>query len=553
MPTIINPVLKGFHPDPSICRVGDDFYIATSTFEWYPGVTIHHSRDLVNWELVARPLNRKSQLSMEGEQASAGVWAPCLSYSDGQFWLIYTDVKGWTGIRPGFNSGFKDSHNYLVTCDTVTGDWSDPIYMNSSGFDPSLFHDEDGRKWFVNMIWDYRPHRNNFAGIVLQEYSHDQKCLIGPVKNIFKGTEIALTEAPHLYRRGEYYYLMTAEGGTTYEHAVTLARSRSLEGPYELHPHNPLLSSVKDRDIVRKGLASESVETVYEGLYPGLQKAGHGSMVPWDGDEWILAHLCGRPLPGTLYCPLGRETALQKLIWSEDGWPYPVQMGPQSVVTFSDRDGTYRGTSPEVPVNWREDFDEDIWDLQLQSVRQRADASYDMKARKGWIRLHGAESPTSVFRQTLLARRVTAFKWEAETLIDFHPEDFQSMAGLVLRYDENTQLYLRLSAEEGVRTLGILSYDREHLSMPLGEEEIRVPDRPIYLKAVMESDSIQFFYSGDGKRFEPIGPSFPSFKYSDDYADPLGFTGMFVGIACHDVSGRRSPADFDYLTYREFV
>ena len=145
-----NPILPGFNPDPSICRVGDDYYIATSTFEWYPGVQIHHSRDLANWRLVRRPLDRASLLDLRGEPDSCGVWAPCLSHADGRFWLVYTDVKRFEG-------SFKNAHNYVVTAQAIEGPWSDPIYVNSSGFDPSLFHDDDGRKWFVNMIWDHRP------------------------------------------------------------------------------------------------------------------------------------------------------------------------------------------------------------------------------------------------------------------------------------------------------------------------------------------------------------------------------------------------------------
>ena len=252
MPRVVNPILKGFNPDPSICRVGDDFYIATSTFEWFPGVSVYHSKDLVNWKLIARPLNKLSQLSMAGNPPSGGIWAPCLSFADGKFWLIYTDVKAWAGAKPKFNDGFKDTHNYLVTADSVTGEWSDPVYMNSSGFDPSLFHDEDGKKWFVNMIWDYRPGHNSFSGIALQEYSVKEEKLTGPIKNIFKGSDIKLTEAPHLYKRGEFYYLMAAEGGTGYAHAVTLARSKDIDGPYEIHPNNPLLTSVKDRGLLKK-------------------------------------------------------------------------------------------------------------------------------------------------------------------------------------------------------------------------------------------------------------------------------------------------------------
>ena len=161
---IKNPILKGFNPDPSIIRVEDDYYIATSTFEWYPGVQIHHSRDLMNWQLVAQPLNRAELLDMRGNPDSCGIWAPCLSFDNGLFYLIYTDVKRHDG-------SFKDSHNYVTTCTKIDGNWSSPIHLNSSGFDPSLFHDGD-KKWFLNLIWDYRPGHNPFGCILFQEYCH---------------------------------------------------------------------------------------------------------------------------------------------------------------------------------------------------------------------------------------------------------------------------------------------------------------------------------------------------------------------------------------------
>ena len=214
---IKNPVLPGFNPDPSILRVVDDYYIATSTFEWFPGVQIHHSKDLIHWKLITRPLKRTSQLNMTGNPNSCGIWAPCLSYDKGIFYLIYTDVKYFREI-------FKDCHNYMVTTDDIAGDWSEPIYLNGSGFDPSLFHDEDGKKWLVNMIWDHRKGKNPFSGIVLQEYSVHEKKLIGKSLNIFKGTALGLVEGPHLYKRNGFYYLMTAEGGTGLKHAVTMAR-----------------------------------------------------------------------------------------------------------------------------------------------------------------------------------------------------------------------------------------------------------------------------------------------------------------------------------------
>ena len=289
---MINPILRGFNADPSICRKGEDFYIATSTFEWFPGVQIYHSKDLVNWKLVKRPLERVSQLDMKGNPNSCGIWAPCLSYSDNKFWLIYTDVKSFDGYA-------KDSHNYLVTCDTIDGEWSEPIYINSSGFDPSLFHDDDGKKYFINMLWDHRGYNyahNNFAGIVLQEYDPVKKKLVGECKNIYLGTKIKLTEGPHLYKRNGYYYLLTAEGGTKYEHSVTIARSKNILGPYELHPENPILTAVHNPENY-------------------LQKSGHASMVPYNDEKWFMAHLTGRPLTERGDCPLGRETALQEIYW----------------------------------------------------------------------------------------------------------------------------------------------------------------------------------------------------------------------------------------------
>ena len=257
----------------------------------------------MNWRLVTRPLDRATQLDMRGEPDSCGVWAPCLSHADGLFWLIYTDVKRYDG-------NFKDAHNYLVTAPAITGPWSDPIYMNSSGFDPSLFHDDDGRKWFLNQQWKHstdsvggRPRGTAFDGILLQEYDPVARRLTGPITNIFAGSPLALVEGPHLFKRDGWYYLTTAEGGTGYDHAVTMARSRTLPGPYELHPHTHLLTSKDAPDAA-------------------LQRAGHGQIVETPDGAIYHTHLCSRPLPGLRRSPLGRETAIQKCVWRDDGWLY---------------------------------------------------------------------------------------------------------------------------------------------------------------------------------------------------------------------------------------
>ncbi len=169
---IRNPVLPGFHPDPSILRVGADYYLATSTFEWFPGVPVHHSKDLVHWRPAGHILDRADLLDLRGVPDSGGVWAPSLSYHQGRFWMVYSIVRT-------VGSPYKDVDNYLVTAESIDGPWSEPVFLNSSGFDPSFFHDEDGRSWLLNMQWDPREGRPSFAGILLQEYDAHQRALIG--------------------------------------------------------------------------------------------------------------------------------------------------------------------------------------------------------------------------------------------------------------------------------------------------------------------------------------------------------------------------------------
>ena len=524
MPKIINPILPGFNPDPSILRVEDDYYIATSTFEWFPGVQIHHSKDLVNWELIAHPLNRISQLNMSGNPSSGGIWAPCLTYDKGTFYLIYTDVKSLYG-------GFKDTHNYMVTATDICGEWSDPIYMNSSGFDPSLFHDEDGKKWFINMLWDHRPRKHSFGGILLQEYSVEEKKLVGPIYNIFKGTELRVTEGPHLYKINGWYYLITAEGGTGIEHAVTLARSKSIFGPYEVHPENPILCAR------------------HNPLLP-LQKTGHASIVETQNGQWYMVHLCGRPIPTKGRCTLGRETAIQKVAWGEDGWLRLAEGGNEGFVEVE---------TPNLPefkptkAPTRDNFDSDLLNIHFQTLRvPLGEDSLSLKERPGYLRLKGRESLSSKHNQSLVARRWQAFRFTAETCVEFEPETFQQMAGLICYYDNENYYYIRVSWDEKLgKSLGIISCQNNDFKEPLDQEvALQGVDR-VYLKVTVDYDLMQFHYSIDGSSWSKLGGLFDASTLSDEFCREGWFTGAFVGICCQDLSGRRKHADFDYFEYIE--
>ncbi|SFK91589.1 xylan 1,4-beta-xylosidase [Loktanella salsilacus] len=522
---IRNPILPGFNPDPSICRVGRDYYIATSTFEWYPGVQIHHSTDLVNWTLVARPLNRAALLDMRGNPDSCGVWAPCLSHADGKFWLVYTDVKRLEG-------DWKDAHNYITTCEAIDGDWTDPWYVNSSGFDPSLFHDEDGRKWFVNMQWNHRaagtgvnPAHDRFDGIILQEWSPDRG-LFGPVKNIYAGTDRGLTEAPHIFRRNGWYYLTTAEGGTGYDHAVTLARSRHIDGPYETHPDKHVMSTQGAPD------------------HP-VQRTGHGQYVEApDGTAWHT-YLMGRPLmhDSKPFCATGRETGIARCVWRDD-WLYledgsllppetvdaPVDAAPRGPVVHA----RFDSLPPE--FQWLRTPDPD----RLFSIED------------GALVLTGRESIGSWFEQSLVARRQEDAAFDASTTLDFAPDCYQQGAGLMTYYNRHKFHGAFVTFEGGQRCLTLMSCNGDwpegRLDHPIAP--VPIPDGPIGLRVEVRGASQQFFWSSGGQE-HPLGPARDAYHVSDEGAqgEHASFTGAFVGMMAFDITGRGEKARFSAFSY----
>ncbi len=533
---IENPILKGFNPDPSILRVGEDYYIATSTFEWFPGVQIHHSRDLKHWRLLTQPLRRASQLDMRGDPDSCGVWAPCLSYADGLFHLVYTDVKryGRTSVAGPSGASLRDFHNYLVTAPRIDGNWSDPIYLNSSGFDPSLFHDDDGRKWLVNMLWDHRPGRNRFAGIVLQEYSPEEQALVGTRETIFEGTSLGFTEAPHLYKRGGYYYLLTAEGGTGWNHAVTMARSRSIAGPYELHPGVHILSA-RDRPDAP------------------LQRAGHADLVETPDGATYMVYLCGRPLANRGRCVLGRETAIQQMAWGDDGWLRTL--GGDGLPRLE----TPAPDLPEAPyaeAPARTEFDADALPIDFQWLRTPSpERIFSLTARPGHLRLFGRETIGSLFEQALVARRPQAVCYGAATRQDFHPAHFQQSAGLVCYYNGAKFHYLFVSCDDAVgRHVRVMSALPDSPSADAFTAPIPIGPGRIELRAEVDFERLRFAFRPEGEsRWTWLAEQFDASILSDEATAPgqPNFTGAFVGMACQDMAGTALPADFNWFDYRE--
>jgi len=534
--TIRNPILRGLNPDPSIVRVGDDYYIATSTFEWFPGVQIHHSRDLANWTLVARPLNRPSQLDMRGNPDSCGVWAPDLSYAGGRFHLLYTDVKryGRTTVNGDKGTSFRDFHNYWVWCDRIDGEWSDPVHLNSSGFDPALFHDDDGRSWLLNMLWDHRPGHQRFAGVLLQEMNLQTGELLGERQLIFEGTSLGFTEGPHLYKRDEWYHLLVAEGGTERNHAVVMARSRSLFGPYEVHPDGPVLSS--------RGKPEAE-----------LARAGHGDLVDTSSGETWIVYLCGRPLKSTDRCVLGRETAIQPMHWGDDGWLRTID---GSGIPMLDVGGPGVADTLRLPADERHEFHSPVLPSVFQWLRTPyPEQLFSLTDRPGYLRLFGRESIGSRFTQSLVARRQQSFRYCAEALVEVDPSNFQQAAGLICYYNASKFHFLQIAVDEdGVRKVQLLS------AIPGGEEcgtvmeSVAAPLGPLVLRVDVRDETARFaFRPRASEEWCWLRCSVDASILSDEATLPglPNFTGAFVGMACYDLSGARMAADFGYFHYRE--
>ena len=539
---IENPILRGFNPDPSIIRVGEDYYIATSTFEWFPGVQIHHSRDLKHWRLLTRPLDRVSQLDLRGVGASQGVWAPCLTWNEGTFYLVYTVVTA-------FYCNMYDTHNYVTTACDIMGPWSEPTEINSFGFDPSLFHDDDGRKYMVMMVTDHRVPKKYAGRVIIQEYDHASGKMVGEAHEVYQGKEIFL-EGPHLLKRNGWYYLFCADTGTGEGHGQTMLRSRHIFGPYEMdQPDFHCRTSDKEAYSI---LTSRHTPT-----HP-LQKSGHADLVETQNGEWYIVHLCGRPLQqcnppdaprfaGCRRYMLGRETALQRVVWTEDGWLRLANGTNVPDVLLPEADLP--------PCPWpeqaeKDDFDGEQLDIHWQYLRvPLGEDDCTPKARPGCLRLYGGNGLGSRFKQSMIAQRLTETTAELETSVRFSPWYFKQMAGLILYYDNDNYLYLHLTRDEELgKVITLLKAENKQYTSPYGY--VPVPEgKDVQMKIVLREGGASFWWAVDGT-WHCMGETVDASFLSDEACHEGWFTGTMMGLCCQDLTASRLAADFDYFAYR---
>lgn len=513
-----NPVLKGFNPDPSLLRVGDDYYIATSTFEWFPGVCIHHSKDLVNWKIVSYGLTNEEDVDMTGLDMSCGIWAPNLTYSDGLFYLVYTIV--YTDRQR-----YKDTYNFLVTAKDVRGPWSKPVSLSRSGFDPSLFHDVK-KKYLVNMVIDHRTDKVRFAGVEVQEYDAVQKRLIGSPVRITAGTERTDTEGPNIFKHGTYYYLVLAECGTRYDHCTTVLRSESIFGPYEENPDNPVLTSAGQKDCL-------------------LERAGHSQVIQGEDGSWYMAHLCSRPVKKNSI--LGRETAIQNIEWTEEGWfRLTANRKGKPEITFH----VPVETKQIRDLSQRVNFSDGVIPLEYMTLR-KSFKSNGIEISDGGLRITGGASIMSKYFQSFIARRQQCLNCDFETAMHFRPRHLNHIAGLLVYYNYDNNYYLKMSRGEEGRFLIVSALvnrelvDYESVFLP---EEVNI----VYLKAQIRLEDLQFYYSVDQKNYIPVGNVLDMKNISDEHITGNGFTGSMLGANCSDLQGDGVYADFLFFDYKEY-
>jgi len=523
---IDNPVLPGDHPDPSIVRVGMDYYMVTSTFQYFPGVQIQHSRNLVHWRPIGHVITRKSQLDLTGMPDSFGVFAPDISYYDNKFWVVVPYYHGQPRCT-----------NLLFVADRPEGPYSEAIMLNHHFIDPSIFNDDNGKRYLA------------FGGGWIHELAADGTRLLGEAKQVWPGTGGSAPEAPHIVKRNGWYYLMLAEGGTFFEHRVTVARSRSVWGPYEPCPYNPVLTQ---RDPERR-----------------IQKAGHGKLVQDPNGAWWMFHLGGRPLTPNGSCPLGRETFVQPVRWTDDDWFIVGEDGApmdQVVVPFVEGNSTKAYSAVD-------DFEAgQAMSPDWEWVRHPVDDGY--QCTQAGLRMNCKPYiPYALGSTLILTRRWRHFGFAAETQLSFTPKSRGEEAGMTLYRDSDAFLFFAI--RNGIGQTSGQAFDvsrrhenQEHEGLYLELEQyvaihrksltrIKLPiepGQPIWLKITLiaETQQASFFYSLDGITYEDLGISLSvEFLYPEKYTRFLCFTAPRIGIYAKGVYGElEGHAIFQKFTYQ---
>ena len=504
--TATNPILPGFYPDPSICAVGDDFYLVNSTFAYFPGIPIMHSKDLAHWEQIGNACDRESQLPLGDTGHSRGLFAPTIRYHEGTFYIICTNVS-YGG-------------NFIITAQNPAGPWSEPHYIEGAdGIDPSLFFDEDGTCYYIGT--HPNPAGCQYDGdwyIWIQELDIENMKLVGEVHNVWNGAmrNIIWPEGPHLYKIGEYYYIMHAEGGTGPDHAVTVCRSKNVYGPYENNFCNPILTH---RHLGRK--------------YP-ICYVGHADLVKTINDEWYMVMLAVRPLEG--YTTMGRETFLARVEWEND-WPVvnpgvgrltdTVEINLPKWTAYTAESNEYVfSTMGQLPPEFM--------------VLRNADKShYSLEKGKGLLMLFDTHTLKEQASPSYLALRQKHHHFMVKALLDVSNLSEDKRAGIAYVQNNLYNLRVEVNGKMAEVILCEKGTDRRVISMPLqGSNPLEVS---------LEVDGLSAAVIIEGQK----SPEVDIRTLSTEAAG--GFTGCTVGLYAVADTENTDCACFKRFSYSEVL
>ena len=509
--TFRNPILPGCYPDPSICRVDEDYYLVTSTFEYFPGLPIFHSRDLVHWEQIGHVLDRSSQLDLDEIRPSAGLYAPTIRHHNGKFYVINTLVDGKT-----------KSGNFIVTATQPQGPWSEPYWLESDGIDPSLFFDEDGKCWYVGTRLNEKGYYTGHTEIYLQELDLENMKLVGEETVLWDGAVkgVVWAEAPHIYKINGWYYLMIAEGGTAHHHAVTIVRSKNITGQYETYRGNPILTH---RHL---------------GLDYPIVGTGHADLVETQNGEWWAVLLAMRPYGGYYY-NLGRETFLVPVRWEDE---FPIFSPGTGRVEFE-------YPAPNLPEHVyqtpsaRDDFNDAALAYHWNFLRTPREDFYSLRERPSFLRLRlRPQQLTEQSNPSFVGRRQQHINFTAQTEFEFTPQA-DECAGFVLI--QNNDFHFRFVVMHENETI-IRLVKRSH-----GKDEIiatkPLPANHCTLKVTAHKQDYNFYFSTTDQ-WQALAENVDGSILSTPVAG--GFVGAYIAMyASSNGQPSTNYADFDWFEY----
>ena len=501
-----NPILPGFHPDPSVCRVGDDYYLVTSSFVWFPGIPVYHSKDLVNWELIGHGITRPNQLNFNGLKDKSGIWAVTIRYHDGLFYLITTcsDCGG----------------NFFITAKDPAGPWSDPIWLKDApGIDASLLWDTDGKCYYTGNTWDFKKSWASQCAIWAQELDLNQNKLVGERKILTYGyaNNAGYAESPHLYKIGESFLLLAAEGGTDMYHSITAHHAKLILGNYTADKINPVLS--------HRQLGNE---------YP-VQAVGHGDLVQTQNGEW-WAVVLGKRLVGK-ETPLSRETFLCRVEF-QDGTPI---FNPGYGKVLSEQE---RPNLPWTPFK-REPAKDEFENKELNSkwyffIRTPKQRCYSLHKGNLLLQLK-PEVVDSLVNPAIIVQKINHHTFQATTKLNFSTKQDNEQAGLIVHRNSESY-YLLVKDKVG---LALIKKDNGKIELiatvPFSGQEV-------YLRVVADNLTLQFSFGNSAEIMDKIGDEQSINVLSDSAINRFNGTGVGIYATSNGIK-TNNIALFDWFEY----